>query len=70
MTMHDNSRDRRLRQIKSQGYQIGLIGLLFGILIGLIIGLLLGNPVAGAAFGVAIGAGIGLTFMLGLREDS
>lgn len=68
MTMHDN--ERHVRQIRSQGYQIGLIGLLFGILVGLIIGLLLGNPGAGAAFGVAIGAGIGLTFMLGLRDDA
>jgi uncharacterized membrane protein len=68
MTMHD--KDRQFRQIRSQGYQIGLIGLFLGILIGLIIGLLLGNPMAGAAFGVAIGAGIGLTFMLGLRDDT
>ena len=68
MTTHDH--ERQFRQIRSQGYQIGLIGLLFGILVGLIIGLLLGNPVAGAAFGVAIGAGIGLTFMLGLRDDA
>jgi len=68
MTTRDH--ERHDRRIRSQGYQIGLVGLLFGILIGLIIGLLLGNPVAGAAFGVAIGAGIGLTFMLGLRDDA
>jgi uncharacterized membrane protein len=60
--------ERHLRQIRSQGYQVGLLGLMFGLLVGLIIGVLLGYPVAGAAFGVAIGAGIGLTFMLGLRE--
>ena len=65
--MHDE--ERRLRQIKSQGYQIGLFGLVLGVLVGLIIGSLLGNPVAGLAFGVAIGAGIGLTFMLGLRDQ-
>lgn len=66
--MHDE--DPRIRQIKSQGYQVGLLGLVFGMLVGLIIGALLGNPVAGAAFGVAIGAGIGLTFMLGLRDQA
>jgi uncharacterized membrane protein len=67
MTMHND--DQHFRQIKSQGYQVGLLGLLFGVLVGLIIGALLGNPVAGIAFGVAIGAGIGLTFMLGLRDQ-
>jgi uncharacterized membrane protein len=65
--MHDQ--ERHLKQIRSQGYQVGFLGLLFGILVGLIIGLLLGNPLAGAAFGVAFGAGIGLTFTLGLRDQ-
>lgn len=67
MTMHDD--ERHFRQIKSQGYQVGLLGLAFGVLVGLTIGALLGNPFAGLAFGVAIGAGIGLTFMLGLRDE-
>lgn len=67
MTMHED--ERPFRQIKSQGYQVGLFGLAFGVLVGLIIGALLGNPVAGIAFGVTVGAGIGLTFMLGLRDQ-